>query len=65
MSLTEQLSKENSELKLQVQALAEKAKMYDEIEKGIAEFYAEEEDDNDNIDLGTIGEYIASYFGYI
>ena|ERR1035437_6253496 len=45
--------------------MKEKADKYDEIESKIASFYDEEDPENENTDLTTIGEYICSYFGYI
>ena len=43
----------------------EKAKAYEEISDRIASFYDEENLDNNDVDLCTIGEYICNYFGYI
>jgi hypothetical protein len=48
----------------ELQVLKEKAAKYDELEEGIGKFYDKDED-NDDIDLGIIGEFAASFFGYI
>ena len=42
--------------------LKEKAWQFDNIKKGIAEFYVNEDEEND---LTDIGEWIASYFNWL
>ena len=45
--------------------LQEKADAYDVIVDKINWFYSDENIDNENIDLCTIGEWICSHFKYI
>ncbi len=50
----------------ELETLKSKAKSYEEIQEGIEKFYVSE-DGNDNVDfdLINIGEWIASYLGWM
>jgi hypothetical protein len=44
---------------------AEKAKKYDELNAKIAEFYGDDEFDEEGDGLISIGEFVASHFGFM
>lgn len=54
----------------QIEEFKRKANAYDELEKQIAEYYGEENEEgeyeeNEDSDLSTIGEIAASHFGFL
>lgn len=51
--------------KQELKELEIKAKDYDLITSKLANFYSDENIDNDNIDLGTIGEWLCIHFSYL
>jgi hypothetical protein len=56
-------TKEKNEI-VDMAVLIAKANRYDAIKKGIEKFYDEEEN-NEDTDLCTVGEWISTYFGYL
>ncbi len=53
-----------SQLSEAIRDMSQKADSYDEIAEKIAEFYDEDNGENDT-DLADIGEWVAIYFGYL